>query len=222
MSAASQFKILGVILVLLIVAAAALSFFRHTEAPAMTTQPKTVSENCEFATLGGGCFWCLESVFDQLNGVERVESGYCNGTTKNPTYRDVCTGTTGHAEVVQIAFDPKVISYRDLLLVFFVTHDPTTLNYQGPDHGTQYRSGIFYHSPQQKETAEAVIAELTRDKAFSRPIVTQVAPLDTFYRAEQYHQNFYASNPGHGYCQRMIPPKLEKLRKHFKAMLKTS
>jgi peptide-methionine (S)-S-oxide reductase len=169
----------------------------------------------EVATLGGGCFWCLEAVFEQLRGVERVESGYAGGAVVNPTYQQVCGGGTGHAEVVQITFDPAVITFGDLLDVFFAIHDPTTLNRQGADHGTQYRSGIFYHSPEQKQIAEAKIAELNAAGTWGRPIVTQVVPLPTFYKAEGYHQGYFRGNPGQGYCVAVIAPKVAKLRKHF-------
>src|SRR5438874_5383154 len=150
----------------------------------------------EVATLGGGCFWCLEAVFEQLRGVERVESGYAGGTVLNPTYQQVCGGGTGHAEVVQITFDPAVVTFGDLLDVFFTIHDPTTLNRQGADHGTQYRSAIFYHSPQQKQVAEAKIAKLNAAGLWSNPIVTEVAPAKNFYRAEDYHQQYFRDNPG--------------------------
>ena len=167
------------------------------------------------ATLGGGCFWCLEAVFQELRGVEKVESGYSGGHVADPTYRQVCGGGTGHAEVVQITFDPSVLSYRDLLDVFFTLHDPTTLNRQGPDHGTQYRSVVFYHSPEQKRIAEEVIAEGNAAGTWGKPAVTQVVPFEKFYRAEDYHQNYYRDNPSQGYCQVMIGPKIAKLRKHF-------
>jgi peptide-methionine (S)-S-oxide reductase len=167
------------------------------------------------ATLGGGCFWCLEAVFEQVRGVERVESGYAGGKTADPTYRQVCDGGTGHAEVVQVTFDPAVISYRDLLDVFFATHDPTTPNRQGHDVGTQYRSIILYHTPQQKETAEKAIAELTAAGIWDADIVTQVEPLGTFYKAEDYHQGYFRANPGQGYCQAVVAPKVVKFRKRF-------
>jgi peptide-methionine (S)-S-oxide reductase len=176
----------------------------------------------ETATLAGGCFWCLEAVFDELKGVEEVRSGYAGGAVKNPTYEDVCTGRTGHAEVVQVRFDPSVISYRDLLEIFFVIHDPTTLNRQGADRGTQYRSAIFYHSPEQKAEAEKVIAELTATKVWDDPIVTQVLPLETCYPAEEYHRDYYRRNPNQGYCQIVIAPKVAKARKHFFDRLKKS
>jgi peptide-methionine (S)-S-oxide reductase len=181
------------------------------------------SANDEFslATLGGGCFWCLEAVFEQVQGVERVGSGYTGGSVENPSYRQVCDGTTGHAEVVQVAFDPKVISYREILQVFFAMHDPTTLNRQGADVGTQYRSAIFYHSPDQRPTAEALIAELNAAEIWGRPIVTEVTPLEVFYRAEDYHQGYFRANPGQGYCQAIVAPKVAKLRKQFLAKLKT-
>ncbi|MSQ96091.1 MAG: peptide-methionine (S)-S-oxide reductase [Gemmataceae bacterium] len=188
----------------------------------MTVPQKEIPANCELATLAGGCFWCIEAPFELLQGVERVESGYMGGTLKNPSYRQICTGTTGHAEVVQIAFDPKVISYRELLQIFFVLHDPTTLNRQGADVGTQYRSAIFYHSAEQKQIAETLIAELEAEKAWDPPIVTEVAALDTFYLAEDYHQGYFHANPGQGYCQAVVAPKVSKLRKLFLSKLKTS
>ncbi len=196
--------------------------YRHQEKPIMPAEPKTLSADCEFATVGGGCFWCVEAAFEEIKGVERVESGYTGGQVKNPTYRAVCEGTTGHAEVIQVAYDPKVISYRDILQIFFVVHDPTTLNRQGADVGTQYRSAIFYHSQEQKKIADELIAELTNEKAWDRPIVTQVAPLDIFYRAEDYHQGYFRANPNQAYCRAVIPPKLAKLRKHFQSKLKSS
>ena len=175
----------------------------------------------ELATLAGGCFWCLEAVFEQLKGVERVVSGYAGGERANPTYEQVCTGMTGHAEVVQAAFDPAVISYRDILDVFFATHDPTTLNRQGPDVGTQYRSAIFYHTPEQKQVAEKAIAELIADGIWDRPIITEVAALTAFYPAEDYHQGYFRGHPGQGYCQAIISPKVAKFRKRFADRLRT-
>ncbi len=174
----------------------------------------------ETITLGGGCFWCIEAVFQELKGVEKVESGYSGGTVTNPTYGQVCTGTTGHAEVVQITFDPKVLSLKDLLGVFFAVHDPTTLNRQGMDAGTQYRSVIFYRSPEQKAAAEAVIRELEAKKEYSSPIVTQVVPFQAFYMAEDYHQSYYRENPNQPYCQLVIAPKLHKFEKLFKDRMK--
>ena len=174
----------------------------------------------ETVTLAGGCFWCLEAVFQQLKGVTKVTSGYAGGTVPNPSYEAVCTGRTGHAEVVQIEFDPAVVSYRELLDVFFVIHDPTTLNRQGVDEGTQYRSAVFYHAPQQQQVAEAVIAELEAGKVWDDPIVTEVVPLDAFYPAEEYHRDYFRRNPGQSYCRAVIAPKVAKLRKHYFEKLK--
>ena len=172
-------------------------------------------DRLETATLGGGCFWCTEAVFDAVRGVEKVESGYAGGTAANPTYEQVCSGTTGHAEVVRVAFDPREISYGDLLRIFFATHDPTTLNRQGADVGTQYRSVIFPHSAEQRAVAEEVIAELQREGVWSDPIVTTVEPAGEFYPAEAYHHDYYERNPRQGYCQVVIAPKVAKFRKQF-------
>jgi peptide-methionine (S)-S-oxide reductase len=172
------------------------------------------------ATLAGGCFWCLEAVFLRLRGVERVESGYAGGHVENPGYRAVCTGTTGHAEVVQIDYDPQQITYRELLEVFFAIHDPTTLNRQGADVGTQYRSAIFYHHDAQKQEAERTIAELGAQEIWDNPIVTEVVPLTKFYPAEDYHREYYDRNPEQGYCQVVISPKVAKLRQKFAEKLK--
>ena len=172
------------------------------------------------ATLAGGCFWCLEAVFDDLKGVVSVESGYAGGITPNPSYQQVCTGSTGHAEVVQITFDPQVISYHDLLTIFFTIHDPTTLNRQGNDVGTQYRSAIFYHDDEQQLTARQVIKEITEEGIWGSPIVTEVVPYETFYMAEDYHQEYFANNPSQGYCRVVIAPKVSKFRKHYQEMLK--
>jgi len=174
----------------------------------------------EVATFGSGCFWCSEAVFSELNGVASVVPGYTGGTRANPTYEDVCTDSTGHAEVAQITFDPSQISYRELLEVFFSTHDPTTLNRQGADVGTQYRSAIFYADQEQKMQAEAIIRELTADGTFRDPIVTQVVPLGPFYPAEDYHREYYRRHPSQPYCQAVIAPKLAKFRAHWKAKLK--
>lgn len=174
----------------------------------------------EVATLAGGCFWCLEAVFDQLQGVEDVVSGYSGGHVPNPTYKHVCTGETGHAEVVQITFNPDVISYRDLLRVFFTIHDPTTLNRQGGDVGTQYRSAIFTHSDEQERVAEEIIAELTEAGIWDDPVVTEVVPFEAFYPAEDYHQEYFANNPTQPYCQMVIAPKVAKFRKLFLDRLK--
>lgn len=174
----------------------------------------------EVATLGGGCFWCLDAVFADLKGVESAVSGYSGGAVDNPTYRQVCSGTTGHAEVSQVTFDPSVITFRELLEVFFTIHDPTTLNRQGADEGTQYRSAIYYHTPEQKTTAEQVIKELTAKGIWDAPIVTEVTPLEKFYRAEDDHQDYYKNNPGQGYCRIVIAPKVAKARKQFLEKLK--
>lgn len=179
-----------------------------------------MTESRELATFGGGCFWCLEAAFELLRGVDRVVSGYTGGAVKNPSYRQVCGGDTGHAEVVQVAFDPAVISYEELLTAFFAIHDPTTLNRQGADEGTQYRSAIFYHTPEQKQQAEALIARLNEERVWDRPIVTEVVPLATFYPAEEYHQGYYRSNPGQPYCQGVVGPKVAKMRKVFAAKMK--
>lgn len=176
--------------------------------------------DAEIATLAGGCFWCLEAVFENLRGVERVVSGYSGGHATNPSYHQVCAGTTGHAEVVQITFDPQVVSYRELLEVFFTIHDPTTLNRQGADVGTQYRSAIFHHSPEQKATAEEVIAEIEAARVWDSPIVTEVAPITHFYPAEAYHQQYYQRNAGQPYCQVVIAPKVAKVRKQYLEKLK--
>ena len=174
----------------------------------------------EVTTLGGGCFWCLEAVFELLHGVESVESGYTGGHVPSPTYKAVCTGTTGHAEVIRVRFDPAIISYRELLEVFFVSHDPTTLNRQGNDTGTQYRSAIYYHSPEQHDTATALIAELNERKLWPDPIVTEVTAAPEFFKAEDYHQGYYRSNPNQGYCQWVVNPKVAKARKAFAGKLK--
>ncbi len=175
----------------------------------------------EVATLAGGCFWCLEAVFDDLRGVESVESGYAGGNVPNPTYRQVCSGTTGHAEVVRVTFDPQVVSFRELLEVFFTIHDPTTLNRQGADVGTQYRSAIFYHSPAQKETAEQTIAELNAEQIWDAPIVTEVVPVEEFYVAEDYHQEYFAQNAAQPYCRAVVAPKVAKFRQKFLEKLKS-
>jgi len=174
----------------------------------------------EIATLAGGCFWCLEAVFDDVKGVQSVESGYAGGTKANPSYREVCTGMTGQAEVVQVTFDPQIISFKEILNVFFATHDPTTLNRQGADVGTQYRSAIFYHSDEQKSVAEALIKELNAQKIWDKPIVTEVTLFDKFYMAEDYHQEYFANNPNQPYCQAVVAPKVSKFRKHHLEMLK--
>ena len=173
----------------------------------------------EVATLAGGCFWCLEAVFEQLRGVTKVDSGYSGGTAPEPTYQQVCSGSTGHAEVVQVTFDPAVVSFREVLEVFFATHDPTTRNRQGADVGTQYRSAIFYHSPEQKRVADDVICELSAEDLWGKPIVTEVVPFQVFYKAEDYHQEYFRTNPTQPYCQAVVAPKVAKFRKHFAAKL---
>jgi peptide-methionine (S)-S-oxide reductase len=177
-------------------------------------------QHMEVATLGGGCFWCLEAVFAEVNGVTKVESGYSGGHVANPTYEQVCTGTTGHAEVVQITFDPRVISFRDVLEIFFTVHDPTAWNRQGPDVGTQYRSLILYHTLEQKLTAERLIEELTEANAYDAAIVTQVEPFDVFYKAEESHQAYFRHHANQPYCRLTIPPKIAKLRKKYREKLK--
>lgn len=180
------------------------------------------SKQDETATLGGGCFWCLEAVYEQLDGVSKVVSGYAGGATKDPTYEEVCEGTTGHAEVVQVTFDPASISFREILEVFFTIHDPTTLNRQGADVGSQYRSAIFTHSQQQRATAEELIRELSREETFADPIVTEVSDLSKFYPAEEYHQSYYLRNPGQGYCRAVIAPKLQKFRQKWQKRLRAT
>lgn len=179
-----------------------------------------MSSEADVATLAGGCFWCLEAVFNDLRGVQSVVSGYTGGQTIDPTYHDVCSGMTGHAEAVQITFDPEVVNYRELLEVFFTIHDPTTLNRQGMDVGSQYRSAIFYHSAAQKADAEAIIKEIASAGLYSGPIVTEVVPLTKFYPAEEYHQRYFERNPGQGYCQAVVAPKVSKFRSRFLDKLK--
>lgn len=179
-----------------------------------------MNTNYETITLAGGCFWCLEAVFDEMKGVLSVDSGYSNGHVPNPNYRDVCSGTTGHAEVVQIKFDPTVISFRDVLNVFFAIHDPTSLNRQGADVGTQYRSGIYYHTPEQKAAAEQAISELNAQGIWSSPIVTEVEAVHNFHIAENYHQEYFVRNQFQPYCQAVVAPKVAKFRKHYLELLK--
>ena len=181
----------------------------------------TPSRNREIATLGGGCFWCLEPIFEDLDGVEKVVVGYSGGTVPEPSYQEVCTGTTGHAEVVQVTFDPGVISFREVLDVFFAVHDPTTPNRQGADVGTQYRSVIFYHSQEQREIAEDVIRELEAEKRWKAPIVTEVTPFGEFYIAEDYHQEYFRLNPSQPYCRVVIEPKVAKFRKNYESKRKS-
>jgi peptide-methionine (S)-S-oxide reductase len=181
---------------------------------------KTDAKKLEVATLGGGCFWCTEALFTQLKGVENVQPGYSGGKTENPTYEQVCTGKTSHAETVQINFDPTVISYKEILQIFFSTHDPTTLNRQGPDVGTQYRSTILYHNEEQRRIAEEVIKEVTEEKAFEKPIVTQLEPLKIFYKAEDYHKDYFKRHHDQAYCSLLIAPKITKFQKLYLNKLK--
>jgi len=178
------------------------------------------NKDMEIATFAGGCFWCTEAIFLEIKGVKKVVSGYIGGTTLNPTYSEICTGTTGHAEAIQITFDPSEVGFEDLLEVFFGTHDPTTLNRQGADVGTQYRSAIFYHSEDQMKKAQNYITLIAKEKLYDREIVTKVSPATKFYDAEDYHQNYYNQNASQGYCQMVIAPKLEKLRKYYSSKLK--
>lgn len=174
----------------------------------------------EVATLAGGCFWCLEAVYLNVRGVEKVESGYAGGTVPHPSYELVCSGLSGHAEVVQVTYHPEQITFRELLEIFFTIHDPTTLNRQGADSGTQYRSAIFYHSPAQKAESEQMIRELEAGKVFPGPIVTEVVPLTGFYPAEEYHRDYYTRNPNQGYCRAVVGPKVSKMRKQWASKLK--
>jgi peptide-methionine (S)-S-oxide reductase len=180
------------------------------------------SKERDVATLGGGCFWCTEAIFDQLKGVGKVESGYSGGKVPNPSYEDVCTGSTGHAESIQITFNPKQISFKEILQIFFTTHDPTTLNRQGADVGTQYRSAIFYHNPDQEAVAKQVIKETNAAKIWKKPIVTEVVPFKAFYKAEDYHQEYFKNNSRQPYCQVVIAPKIVKLREHYREKLKSA
>ena len=186
----------------------------------MVAQNIEEMKGLELATLGNGCFWCTEAIFEQLEGVSKVESGYAGGTVKNPSYKEVCTGNTGHAEVIRLTYDPKVISFREILDVFFYTHDPTTLNRQGADVGTQYRSVIFYHNDSQKAEAESMIDALEKEKVFDSKIVTEVTAINNYYVAENYHQDYYNNNKNQGYCRMVINPKLEKFTKKYKSKLK--
>jgi peptide-methionine (S)-S-oxide reductase len=181
----------------------------------MASTPNDRTDGREVATVAGGCFWCLDAVYRDLRGVEQVVSGYSGGATVNPTYQQVCSGSTGHAEVVQITFDPSVVSFRELVQVFFTIHDPTTLNRQGGDVGTQYRSAIFYHSPEQRAVAEQVIAELEAEHVYDAPIVTELTPFTAFYPAETYHQDYFARNPYQPYCAAVIAPKVAKFRRKY-------
>ena len=181
----------------------------------------SAQDGFKIATVAGGCFWCLEAVYNQMKGVVAVESGYIGGQVDNPTYEAVCGGRTGHAEAVRITFNPDIVSYRELLEVLFVIHDPTTLNRQGHDVGTQYRSAIFYHEPDQKQIAEEVIAAVTKERLYTDPIVTEVTPAGTWFKAEAYHQDYFVRNPFQGYCTAVVGPKVLKFRKQFASKLKT-
>jgi len=192
----------------------------NVDAQSILTKKSKMSDKLEIATLANGCFWCTEAIFQRLNGVEKVTSGYSGGKVKNPAYNEVTSGETGHAEVIQIQFNPSVITFQEILEVFFATHDPTTLNRQGYDVGTQYRSAIFYHSAAQKEVAEAFIKSLTDAKVFDKKIVTEITAFDAFYEAEAYHQNYYNNNKNQGYCVAVINPKLDKFIKKYKDKLK--
>ena len=187
-----------------------------TDEPQTSNQPSKI----QTATFGSGCFWCVEAVFELLDGVESVESGYCNGSVPNPSYEDVCTGRTGHAEVIRLTYDPSVISFEELLEVFWNSHDPTTLNQQGADYGTQYRSGVYYHSEEQKQLALAYKKKLNDEKVFDDPVVTEVVKAAEFYPAEEYHQDYFTLNPTKGYCRAVINPKVDKVRKVFADKLK--
>jgi peptide-methionine (S)-S-oxide reductase len=204
----------NIILIILVFATA------NIDAQSILTKKSKMSDKLEIATLANGCFWCTEAIFQRLNGVEKVTSGYSGGKVKNPTYNEVTSGETGHAEVIQIHFNPSVITFQEILDVFFATHDPTTLNRQGYDVGTQYRSAIFYHSKAQKEVAETFIKALTDAKVYDKKIVTQVTPFEAFYDAEAYHQNYYNNNKNQGYCVAVINPKLDKFIKKYKDKLK--
>jgi len=187
---------------------------------AQKPEQASISKALEVATLAAGCFWCTEAVFDQLKGVVKVKSGYSGGTAPNPSYEEVCTGDTGHAESIEITFDPSIISFKDLLQVFFTTHDPTTYNRQGGDVGTQYRSAVFYHNPEQEKIARQVIQEFNESKVWKKPIVTEVVPYREFYKAEDYHQEYYAKNSRQPYCRVVIEPKIAKLREQYREKLK--
>lgn len=216
-------KLLSIIFSLSIMATIACAQAPNKKEKSMQNLPKTtinVTEGLEVATLGGGCFWCTEAIYQDLIGVEKVLSGYSGGHVDNPSYRQVTSGTTGHAEVIQVIFDPKVISFEEVLEIFWATHDPTTLNRQGADVGPQYRSAVFYHSEEQKQKAEFFKKKLDESGAFSKPIVTEITEFNNFYVAEDYHQNYFKENGGQPYCQFVIRPKMEKFKKAFAEKLK--
>ena len=195
---------------------------RMTTTDSPTSRPLSTNQDTEVAILGAGCFWCVEAIYEELKGTVSVESGYTGGHIEDPTYKQVVTGQTGHAEVVRLEYDPSVISFEEVLIVFYHTHDPTTLNRQGADVGTQYRSAIFYANDEQKRIAEKVTADITAEKLWDDPIVTEITPLDVYYPAENYHQDYYENNPNAPYCTFVIAPKLAKFRKEFKHLLKSS
>lgn len=215
-----NYKLQASCLVLLALSACAQSAEKSKNSTTMSDKTSVNADNLDTATFGAGCFWCVEAVFQDLKGVESVTSGYAGGTTKNPTYADVCTGTTGHAEVAQIVYDPKQITFDELLEVFWKTHDPTTLNRQGADAGTQYRSVVFYHNEQQKQLTEKYKKEIDASGAYNKPIVTEVSPLTVFYKAEGYHQNYFNQNGNEPYCRFVIQPKVDKFKKVFGSKLK--
>lgn len=211
---------LAAVVSILALAAVAACDESSSKEPSVKKTPPPSGSASKLATFGGGCFWCVEAVFQRVEGVESVESGYSGGSTESPTYEQVCTGKTGHAEAIQVRYDSKKVAYETLLEIFFKTHDPTTLNQQGADRGTQYRSVIFFHDAEQQKIAEEVKASLTKEHVYDRPIVTQIVPFERFFKAEDYHQNYFEENPENRYCSAVIPPKLEKLEKLFKDRLK--
>ena len=205
---------------LLLFAFLAINVFAEIEIDQTSKNSKKINESRSLATFGNGCFWCTEAIFQELKGVENVVPGYTGGTTKNPTYGEVVTGFTGHAEVIQLTYDPEIISYRELLEIFFYTHDPTTLNRQGNDVGTQYRSAIYYHNKEQKLEAKEIIKQLKEEKVYENKIVTEITPMGVFYLAEDYHNDYYNNNKNQGYCRAVISPKLEKFTKKYKSKMK--
>ncbi len=192
----------------------------QTNEPSAQAIPQQSNSNIDTATFGGGCFWCVEAIFQRVDGVLKVESGYSGGTVKNPSYKEVCNGTTGHAEVIRLTYDKTKVSFDDLLQIFWKTHDPTTMNRQGNDIGTQYRSAVFYHNEEQRKTAEEYKKKLNEEKVYPNPIITEITPIKNYYPAEDYHQNYYNQNGSQGYCQYVIQPKIEKFEKVFKDKVK--
>jgi peptide-methionine (S)-S-oxide reductase len=213
---------IGMISFLLLATLAGSTFAQTKKVPSKVMTNSKAVDALQIATFGNGCFWCTEAIFQNVDGVEKVESGYMGGKIKNPSYKEVCTGTTGHAEVIQVKYDPAKVTYDELLEVFWKTHDPTTLNRQGADVGTQYRSAVFYHTDEQKALAEVYKKKLTEVKAFDNPIVTEITPASVFYKAEDYHQNYYNLNGSAPYCSFVIQPKVEKFKKVFKEKLKNN